>query len=268
MSPELVSMIYQVSRYLFAFLGVIAVLSALGWLHTENKAYRERLRSIPSAGTVGELLVLSGSDELPAQTWFPVTREGVLGSVRSCDVVVPCPGVRAHHLDYCWKDGVGLLIYPRSGCEVLIDGTKLNCRSDPLSYPLTHGACMQVGQAVLRLQLLKALDISYEAKDGIISGYSSVFPESGAPAVPSFNSVKAGFPYVSEGQAPVFPTHQNPALYPETHSSGFVQDVNPTFPGGSPCPASVPVEPERTGSVSDVPLQRRRSEIWKEEWSE
>ena len=100
MSPDLINAIFQVSRYLFAFLFALASLSALGWVHAEKVQRRNRLRSLPEAGKIGELVVLAGSDELPPQTWFPVTREGVLGSVRSCDLVVPCAGVKAHHLDY------------------------------------------------------------------------------------------------------------------------------------------------------------------------
>ena len=133
--------IYRVSRYFFAFLGFLSVLSALGWLHAEKKSRRERLRSIPSAGTVGELMVLEGSDDLPPQTWFPVTREGVLGSVRSCDLVVPCPGVKAHHLDYSWCDGVGLIIRPRSGCEVTVNGIRLDCRSPCHQIESRHLNC-------------------------------------------------------------------------------------------------------------------------------
>ena len=105
----------ECSRYLFALLGVLIALSAFAWLVAENRSRRERLRSLPAAGTVGELVVLSGGPELSPQTWFPVPREGVLGSFRSCDLVVPCAGVRSRHLDFAWRDGAGLLIRPRSG---------------------------------------------------------------------------------------------------------------------------------------------------------
>ena len=35
---------------------------------------------------MGELIVLSGGQDLDTNTWFPVPREGVLGSIRSCDL--------------------------------------------------------------------------------------------------------------------------------------------------------------------------------------
>ena len=257
MSPELIDVIFQVSRWLFAFLGVFSVLSALGWLHAEKKARRNRLRTAPAAGTVGELMVLSGSDELPAQTWFPVTREGVLGSVRSCDLVVPCPGVRAHHLDYIWKDGVGLIIRPRSGCEALIDGIRLDCRSDVLSYPLTHGACLQVGDAVLRLQVFKALNTAF--------GTPAEFPEQSAFIPPEESTpFPAAEPavYNSPETAPTFFYPGVPAVPPA--------DMNP--PADSIPPAVVP-SPVPYNTVPGIPAAsrapaRRRSDSWKEDWSE
>ena len=257
MSPELVNVLFQVSRWFFAFLGVFAVLSALGWLHAEKKSRRERLRSIPAAGTVGELMVLAGSDELPVQTWFPVVREGVLGSVRSCDLVVPCPGVKAHHLDFCWKDGVGLIVHPRSGCEALVDGILLDCRSDALSHPLTHGACLQVGDAILRLQVLKALDHTY------VPAVSETIPFSPSPGFVSGMAIDQPQP---EMMQPVDPS-------PVPYESGYVPDVPPSymppyFPGyisvssDAPSDISIPAAPEE-------PVQtRRRSDGWREDWSE
>ena len=121
-SSDLYNVIHQISRYLFPFLGLLVFLSALGWLFAERRSRRERLHNLPGTGTVGELVVLSGSRELKNMTWFPVPREGTLGSVRSCDLVVPCPGVKAQHLDFSWQDGLGLLIRPRSGCEAIVDG--------------------------------------------------------------------------------------------------------------------------------------------------
>ncbi len=262
MSPELINVIFQISRYLFAFLGLFAVLSALGWVHSEKKQRMDRLRSMPEAGKIGELVVLSGSDDLPDQTWFPVTREGVLGSVRSCDLVVPCPGVKARHLDYVWEDGIGLIIRPRSGCEVQVNGVPLNCRSDVKSFPLTHGSCLQVGNAVLRLQVLKALDHTFS------SSVQSPVQEPFAPE-PAFSPGP-------EFQPAYVQTFAVPPADPA---------VNGPFPGYSPVPAyevqppvAFPFSPV-TGqdpSVSSLqpdprPVQaplRRRSDRWKEDWSE
>ena len=121
-SPEIYSVLSDASRWLFAFFALMLLLFALGWHRSDRKERRDRFKNLPGAGTVGELVVISGSDRLPQDTWFPVPREGVLGSLRSCDLVVPCPGVRSQHLDFSWQDGTGLLIRPRAGCDVLVNG--------------------------------------------------------------------------------------------------------------------------------------------------
>ena len=255
MAQELTDVIFQVSRWFFAFLGVLAVLSAFGWLHAEKKARSICLRSLPAAGTVGELMVLAGSDELPVQTWFPVCREGVLGSVRSCDLVVPCPGVKAHHLDFYWKDGIGLIIRPRSGCEVLVDRFPLDCRSDVISHPLTHGGCLQVGEAVLRLQVLKALDLTYHSRVEETEEINSAVMPPVDPASLPYDSV----PYE---QGPGMPVWYGPVPY----------NSNPV-----PEQAAVPeymcvpteIKPEPSAPVQPVqPSPIRRGDRWKEDWSE
>lgn len=157
-SSDVWNVLYTVARYLFPLLSVSLAVLFLFYILSESRLRREKVRSLPGSGTVGELIVLSGSKDLDVNTWFPVSREGVLGSVRSCDLVIPCPGVHTKHLDFSWEDGLGLLISPRSGCEVLINGVPVTCRTDTSSVPLTHGSILQVGSAVLRLHLFAALD--------------------------------------------------------------------------------------------------------------
>ena len=157
-SDNVWTILYTVSRYLFPFLAVILVVLIFFYILSEGHSRRDRIRSLPGFGTVGELIVLSGGRDLQANTWFPVPREGVLGSVRSCDLVLPCPGVHAKHLDFSWQDGLGLLIRPRSGCEAVVNGSTVTCRTDGAAFPLQHGSILQIGSAVLRLHLFAALD--------------------------------------------------------------------------------------------------------------
>ena len=156
-SPEIYDVLSTASRWLFVFFILMLLVFAFSWHHSDRKERRDRFRNLPGAGTVGELVVLCGSDELPQNTWFPVPREGVLGSLRSCDLVVPCPGVRSQHLDFSWQDGTGLLIRPRIGCEVLVDGVPVSRRGAYADAPLRHGSLLQIGSAVLRLQVFAAL---------------------------------------------------------------------------------------------------------------
>ena len=157
-SPEVWNILYTVSRYLMPMFSFMLFVIALLYILSENRFRREKLSGLPGAGTVGELVVISGSHSLAVNTWYPVPREGVLGSIRSCDLFVPCAGVHAKHLDFSWEDGRGVIIHPRTGCEVLVDGVLVNCRSDAFSAPMVHGSILQIGSAVLRLHLFAALE--------------------------------------------------------------------------------------------------------------
>ena len=239
-SPEIWNVLFLLSRWLFVILAGVVLLSSLGWLLSDRRTRKEMLRGMPGAGTVGELVVLSGSDHLPAQTWFPVPREGVLGSVRSCDLVVPGPGIRSCHLDFRWQDGVGLLLYPRSGCEVLVDGVLLDCRSDASARPMTHGMCLQVGPVVLRLQLFAAMD-------------HTVHPPQ--PAVPDeMEAPPAGMPWAA--QNPAFPPVQG--VMPVPPAAGPVP-----YPPAVAAPADIPADPAGIPVQSPVPEKQ-----WKEDWGE
>ena len=174
-------------------------------------------------------------------TWFPVPREGVLGSVRSCDLVIPCPGVHTKHLDFSWEDGTGLLIQPRTGCEVQINGIPVTCRTRASEVPLTHGSVMQVGSAILRLHLFAALD------------------NTAAPAVPLQPEVPAPLQPMSFVSSPA-----QPAEFAPPAPADFA--VSPGFATPSPVDASAP--PETLSVPESVSEHSRRSDRWKEDLGE
>lgn len=151
------------ARYWFALLGVLIVWRAFRWLRKDRRANHRRLRQLPDAGMIGEMVVLEGSDELPEGTAIPVPRAGVLGFVRGCDVVVPVDGVAAHHLDFTFQDGKGLLLFPLRGATCYVDDVELTHRSKTKKHPMCHGSRLQVGGAVLRLRLFAGLDAEYRA---------------------------------------------------------------------------------------------------------
>ena len=234
-SEETYRILWIVSRYLFAFLFLLLFLFAFFWLLTEQRNRRERLQNLPGAGTVGELIVLSGSRNLPENTWFPVPREGILGSVRSCDLVVPCSGVRSQHLDFSWQDGLGLLLYPRSGCEILVNGVPATCRTDAKAVPMTHGSILQIGQAVLRLHLFAALDIA-----------------------PSGNS-QPEFPDITDVSPDMPPVMKEPVTFPISPVTPLPQEFS-SFPS-SAVEDSLPAGQTVSGRSAD-------EHAWKEDWSE
>ena len=144
------NVLHTVSRYLFPLLALSLVILVLFFILSESANRRERIRNLPGSGTVGELIVLSGGQDLDINTWFPVPREGVLGSIRSCDLVIPCPGVHSKHLDFSWQDGQGLLIRPRTGCEVLINDVPVNCRTNVSAVPESEYQAPTKGKSYCR----------------------------------------------------------------------------------------------------------------------
>ena len=158
MPDEIYEIISLAARYWFALLGLLIVWRSFSWLRKDRRAKHRRLRQLPDAGMIGELVVLHGSDELPEGTAIPVPREGVLGFIRTCDVVVPVQGVARQHIDFTFQDGRGLLLFPLRGCDCVMDETPLDHRSKTKKYPMHHGSRLTVGEAVLRLRLFAGLE--------------------------------------------------------------------------------------------------------------
>ena len=106
------SQIYEIlslmMRYWFAALGVLIVLRAFWWLWKDHRSREKKRRSLPDAGSIGEFVVESDCAALPQDTLLPVPADGTLGSVRSCDIVVPARGVSPRHLDVMFRNGYGL----------------------------------------------------------------------------------------------------------------------------------------------------------------
>ena len=253
------NVLHTVSRYLFPLLALSLVILVLFFILSESANRRERIRNLPGSGTVGELIVLSGGQDLDINTWFPVPREGVLGSIRSCDLVIPCPGVHSKHLDFSWQDGQGLLIHPRTGCEVLINDVPVNCRTNVSAVPLTHGSVLQIGSAVLRLHLFAALD-------------NTAAPVQGAsPEMSGFSGTPSEIPYYTPVPPMQFPPVQTPFQppvqqqltdMPEAYPVAVLPDSSPQVPAEPviPVPDTVPAE--------DQPVRIRRSDRWKEDLGE
>lgn len=258
-SPEIYTVLSEASRWLFAFFALMLLFFAFSWHHSERKERKERFKNLPGAGNIGELVVLSGSDELRQDTWFPVPREGVLGSLRSCDLVVPCPGVSSQHLDFSWQDGTGLLIRPRIGCEVLVDGMPVSRRGAWADAPLTHGSVLQVGTAVLRLQLFSALSHTNRS-------FTPYTPAS-APNAGGWTPPSAQVPPAAARtwQAPPAPagTVPDPSVMPGPYQSA-VPEAYQDMP--EPAPSAPPV-PEQAPQPAPAP-RPRRADRWKEDWSE
>lgn len=161
MAENIYEIISLGARYWFAFLGLLIVWRAFRWLRKDRNAKHRRLKQLPDAGLIGELVVICGSDELPEGSSLPLPRAGVLGFLRTCDVVVPVSGVAGKHLDFTFQDGKGLLIFPLRGQTCIMDEVELNHKSKTKQHPMHHGSHLEVGEAVLRLRLFAGLDTEY-----------------------------------------------------------------------------------------------------------
>ncbi len=289
MSTELFEVLSLAARYLFALLGVLIVLRAFLWLLSDRSETRSARRRMRDSGFIGELVVLSGSPALREGTVIPVPWEGCLGSVRSCDVAVPCPGVRRQHLWFSFESGAGLSIQPCSGCQVLVDQNPVDCRSWRASPPMGHGSFLQIGSALLRLRIFAGLDSAAGfPEEESFAPAAGPSPAEGCPppsAVPLPPYPPAGMPYgpgPRQSPAPEAPFFQPPfpapgpslpnenGYYaPEGGPAGISSSEMPGAPAPLPAPEDIRPE-EAAGDIK--PRRRRRSERrndrWEEDWSE
>lgn len=146
-------------RYWFVLLGVLIVVRSFLWLWKDHCIKAKKRRSLPDAGSIGEFVVESDAPSLPCGTLLPVPAEGTLGSIRSCDIVVPAPEVLPRHLDVTFRNGSGLFLIPGRGCVCYADGHEILTRQDGAAHPLQHNSILEVGQARLRLRVFAGLDV-------------------------------------------------------------------------------------------------------------
>ena len=289
MSRDLYEVLALSARYLFALLGVLIALRAFFWLLTAHAEKKQRLRRLPAAGTVGEFVVLSGGDLRPGDAIL-VPWEGVLGSVRSCDVFVPGQEIRRRHLSFSFQPGQGLLVRPFSGCEALVNAEPVNCHSRPESFPLRHGSFLQLGDVTLRLRLFAGLDP--QAGFGEDDGNTQVqqMPQNGylpeqtyMPNPVDMQQITLTSPQVPDSVpfAPV-PSHVMEPVSCPGYLSGGNMNVPPN--ADSPEPKWISQQPplpsdadtstpdqvfNPAGEPSESPARRRRrSDRWEVDWSE
>lgn len=239
LSKELYTVVAGAMRYVFVLLGILIVLRAFLMLRRDRRVTDRTLRRLPDAGLIGEFEVLRGGDELEEGSVLPLPAEGTLGFYRSCDLTLPCPGVRKRHLDFMLDDRYGLLILPRGGCTVTVDGVQLNARSKPKAHPMLHGSTVEIGEALLRLRL-----------------FAGVCPEGGAAFAPDPEPAVSG------------PAPANAVTAPAGVS---VPDPCPNRVQNQ-VPYTAPEDPFRNAAAAipdlAVPVRRRHSDGGEGEWGE
>ena len=203
-------------RYFFTLMGLIIVWRSFSWLRKDRRMKHRRLKQLPDAGTIGILTVEEGGKHLKPGEVIPVPHEGVLGYLRTCDVVVPVDDVATLHLDFTFVDGKGLYIYPRRGCEAVVDGMLITTRREAQRYPMQHGSTLEIGQAVLRLGVFAGLNVK-EAQPLPFTPEEEYVPEE---------------PFIPQASLPVYPPYPPQQNYPQ---NGYQQLPYP--------PQNQPVQP-------------------------
>ncbi len=232
MPEEIYEVIALGARYWFALLGGLIVWRSFRWLRKDRRAKHRRLRQLPDAGMVGEMVVLAGSDELPEGMTIPVPREGTLGFVRTCDMVVPVEGVAKRHLDFSFRNGVGLVVYPWRGCACVVDGQRLTSRDRCSRYPMHHGSRLEIGDAVLRLRVFAGLETARSVTLLPDPPEEQEPREQSAPAWPEGMTAY-------DDSAGGYPPYGPPGAYPPYDPAGYPNACPPGVPmaQGYPPPA-------------------------------
>ena len=156
LSDPIFEVVSQGARYWFLFLMALIVWRSYRWLARDRRQRRKRLKLLPDAGFVGELVVVRGNAELPDGFTLPVSNEGILGCQRGDDIFVPAKGVYPKHLWYSFDDEDGLCVEPYGRHTVEVDGKTYTGRRRRAF--LVHGSRLTVGEAELRLRMFAGFE--------------------------------------------------------------------------------------------------------------
>ena len=133
-------------RYVFTALAALICLRAYRWLLREHRLHVKERRQLPRAGQIGVLEMADTGERLP------IAAEGLVGSGRSCDVVIRKRGLRSRHFTFRLQPRKGVEIIPCRGARVSVNGQKAQAGRYALS-----GSLIEAGDVMFRLRLLKRL---------------------------------------------------------------------------------------------------------------
>jgi len=156
MPDHIYEVLAQGARYWFLFWMALIVWRSWRWYRKDKRAAKKRLKLLPDAGYVGEMVVMEGSEQLPRGTVFAVPREGTLGTLRTNDLCVQERGVEKRHLWFRFDDRKGLMVQPFGRNAVNVDGEDFQNRHDPLY--MAHGSWLTVGGVQMRLRLFAGFE--------------------------------------------------------------------------------------------------------------
>lgn len=156
MPKEIYEVVAQGARYWFLFLMVLIVWRSWRWYRKDKRKARKRMKLLPDAGFVGEMVVIEGCEGMHPGDALPLPREGTLGTLRTNDLAIQGEGVARRHLWFRYEEDRGLLVEPFDKNPVTVDKEDFTSRKHPLY--MAHGSCLYVGGAVLRLRLFMGFE--------------------------------------------------------------------------------------------------------------
>ena len=172
-------------RYWYIALGILIVVQTFLWLYRDHREKHQKLKKLPDAGMIGEMVVLYGCEGMAEGTALPVPWEGMMGSAGFCDIVAPAKGMARVQLYFSFKKNRGLKIEPARGQECYVDGVHLKDRHQPSSDGwMVHGSILQVGECVFRLRLFAGLNVERKAlrmEDEDLKQYGMPVASQGVP---------------------------------------------------------------------------------------
>lgn len=270
MSSELYETLVLAFRYIFTALGVLILIRAFSRIVALSAQGRTR-KSRPLSGCVGELIVISGTDDLETGYSFSVPWEGVLGSIRSCDICIPSGDVRKKHLFFSYEPGLGLLIRPCRGCSARINRYSVNDRSDPEAIPMIHGSFLQIGNLALRLRVFAGLD-PYAGFDPPEQSFHPEWPAvpDSVPAEPLHPSDDSSDSPLSSPSPVVFPdqTEASPAGPFSQPGVNFVPEFPPYASAAPEINEEASSTQDNSAETSGAAVRPRRKDRWEADWSE
>lgn len=191
-------------RYVFVLLGVLIVWRAYRWMRRDAKNYQRRMKRLPDAGLIGEIVDLNTGDHLP------LPREGIIGSAASCDVRVKGNGIARKHALFSLAEGKGVLITPCGHHRITMEDVEL---TGP-AYAL-HGTELWLGDVPLRVRLFAGLNVphpaAYMREDAETEEYWDDLPgASGAYFEPAQEQNAYFDPLLPENELPAQTAYEQP----------------------------------------------------------
>ncbi len=156
MPDHIYEVVAQGARYWFLFWMALIVWRSWRWYRKDRRAARKRLKLLPDAGFVGEMVVVDGGESLERGTVFAVPREGTIGMLRTNDICLQADGVDRRHAWFRFDDRKGLMVEPFGKNQLKVDGESFQSRREPLY--MGHGSWLVVGGVTMRLRLFAGFE--------------------------------------------------------------------------------------------------------------